>query len=279
MANPSSSDYRQRLAESSKALARLAGGGSFPDTLLVLGSGFKGFETKLADATTADVAALPHFPVPRVEGHGASLVLGRVGGRRVAVMTGRVHLYEGHDASDVVYPIRAFATAGVKRVLLTNAAGSVVESLRPGQVMLVRDQLNLTGRSCLIGPEGREHGPVFPDMGAAYDSAWRAAIRAGGPGVALSEGVYAGVLGPAYETPAETRMLAMLGAQVVGMSTVQEVLAARQLGLAVACLSFVTNMAGGLGSALAHADVLELVARHLGALHGLLAHALEVAPR
>jgi purine-nucleoside phosphorylase len=225
---------------------------------------------------STEVANLPHFPVPRVEGHGGQLVLGQVAGRRVAVMTGRVHLYEGHGANDVVYPIRAMATVGVKRVLLTNAAGSVVDRFQPGDVMLVKDQINLTGTSCLIGPEGRELGPVFPDMGAAFDPAWRKAILAGSK---LREGVYAGALGPAYETPAEARMLGALGADVVGMSTVQEVIAARHMGLAVACFSFVTNMSGGMGETLSHGDVLALVARHQSAMYEHLARALEVAPR
>jgi purine-nucleoside phosphorylase len=159
----------------------------------------------------------------------------------------------------------------VRRVLLTNAAGSVDANIHPGQVVLVRDQLNLTGRSCLAGAEAPAFGPLFIDMGAAFDPAWRAAITKLG---ATTEGVYAGVLGPAYETPAETRMLATLGANVVGMSTVQEVLAARQLGVAVACLSFVTNMAGGLGHGLSHGEVLALADRHRDGLHELLLKAV-----
>ena len=263
-------NHTARVTESGEHLRRRLGRDRLPKTVVVLGSGFKGFEAKLTDAVSVDLKDVPHMPVPRVEGHGASLVVGKAGATEVAVLTGRVHLYEGYSACEVVYPLRALAPLGVERVLLTNAAGSVDVKIRPGQVVLVRDQLNLTGHSCLMGEASRTYGSPFLDMGTAFDPAWRAALARL---ATMPEGVYAGVLGPAYETPAETRMLAALGAHVVGMSTVQEVIGARQLGLAVACLSFVTNMAGGLGQPLSHAEVLDLVARHQGALHELLVKA------
>ena len=250
-------------------------GQPLPDTLVVLGSGFKGFEERLGNPLRLPLNSVAGMPVPTVEGHGADLVFGALGGRRVAVMTGRLHLYEGHDADAVTLPLRSLALLGLRRVLLSNAAGAVSTAWSPGDVVLVRDQINLTGTSSLLGAFGAAFGPRFLDMGMAFAPEWRERLvrRTG-----LREGVYAGVLGPAYETPAEALMLARLGADVVGMSTVLEVLAARQHGLAVACLSFVTNMAGGLGMPLSHGDVLELVVRHRTRLQDLLATALEEAP-
>lgn len=256
-----------KIEESAATIQERLGREALPETVIVLGSGFKGFEERLTGAATLSLRDVEHMPVPRVEGHGASLVVGKAGAREVAVLTGRVHLYEGWTPNEVVYPLRVLSTLGVRRVLLTNASGSVDVQVRPGQVVLVRDHLNLTGQSCLAGEEAGELGPVFLDMGKAYDPAWRAQIAALGKTV---DGVYAGVLGPQYETPAETAMLRGLGANVVGMSTVQEVIAAHHLHLKVACLSFVTNMAGGLGAPLSHGEVLELVDRHKAALHDLL---------
>lgn len=262
----------ENLNETGAAICRTLGVSSLPKTLVVLGSGFKGFEQTLANAKSINLSSLPHVAAPTVEGHGSSLVVGESKGQQVAVMTGRLHMYEGLSAHDIVYPLRAMARIGIKRVLLTNAAGSLRSNLPPGKIIAVRDQINLTGTSCLMGAAGRLLGPQFVDMGAAFDSAWTERIRAFSTDIA--NGVYVGVLGPAYETPAEARMLAQLGADVVGMSTVQEVIAARQLGLEVACLSFVTNMSGGLGISLKHEDVLQLVADHQQKLQALLNHAI-----
>ncbi len=261
----------QMLDVSAKAVKEKLGVSPLPDTVVVLGSGFKGFEAKLKVSAKVDLKDLPHFAVPRVEGHGAQLVYGKVGAREVLVLTGRVHLYEGHDVHQVVFPLRVLARGGVKRALLTNAAGSVDPKIRPGQVVALNDQINLTGHNCLTGNEAKNIGPQFLDMSAAYDPEWRAKLMKLGP---LVEGVYAGLLGPTYETPAETAMLGRLGAHVVGMSTVQETIAARHLGMKVAGLSFVTNMAGGLGDHLSHKDVIELAEAHRGALHELLLKAL-----
>ncbi len=263
----------EKIEASAAALLKSFGRGSLPDVAVVLGSGFKGFEARLEGAKTLDASSVPHFPVPTVEGHGAQLVCGRAGRIEVCVLTGRVHMYEGHSAEDVVFPVRVLAKAGVKRFLLTNAAGSVDAKIRPGQVVLVKDHLNLTGRNCLTGLEAKDIGPQFLDMTVAYDAGLRKKLAAL-PG--LIEGVYAGLLGPTYETPAETAMLGRLGANVVGMSTVQETIALRHLGLKVACLSFVTNMAGGLGANLSHKEVIELAAKHQGPLHELLMKAVQV---
>lgn len=266
-------EFWKRLEASSRSLQDAFGRETLPDTVVVLGSGFKGFEGRLTGTKMVDLSDVDHMPVPTVEGHGAALALGEVAGRELLVLTGRVHLYEGCSASEVVYPLRVLSTLGVQRVLLTNAAGSVDPGLRPGSVVALKDQINLTGTSCLAGPEARELGPVFIDMGECYDSDWREALmRLEG----VTTGVYAGVLGPAYETPSETAMLHRLGANVVGMSTVQETLAARQLRMRVACLSFVTNMAGGLGDKLSHAEVLELVGKYKPMLQDLLTRAVGV---
>jgi purine-nucleoside phosphorylase len=262
----------KRLETSAKAIQEHLGRETLPDTLVVLGSGFKGFEKTLENSKSVELSEIAHMPVPTVEGHGSALVVGTVGGREVAVMSGRVHMYEGHSAADTVYPLRTMSTLGVQRVLLTNAAGSVDPKIEPGTVMLVNDQINMTGRNCLEGTEAAELGQTFVDMSEVYDPDWRAAIKKAAKGidVRMVEGVYVGLLGPTYETPAETRMLKVLGANVVGMSTIQEAIAARHLKLKVACLSFVTNMAGGLGGKLDHKDVLDLAAKHRQGLHQLL---------
>ena len=268
------SEFTASLLATVKFLQQRTGRVRLPATLVVLGSGFKGFTAHVDCSASIKMEEIPHFPVPTVEGHGGALLIGTSHGHEVAVLTGRVHLYEGFTPNQVVYPIRALAAFGVERVLLTNASGSLDEALPPGQVVVVRDQINATGTSCLMGGAGRAFGPLFVDMGQAFDAGWAQAIKALAPKV--KDGTYAGVLGPSYETPAEARMLAGLGAQVVGMSTVQEVLAARQLGLKVACLSFVTNMSGGLGTPLLHADVLALAEHHKPELSALLSQAVGV---
>lgn len=266
----------QRLTACTEALeVRL--GAKLPNLLVVLGSGFKGFEALIERSKTLDLSSIPHMPVPKVEGHGATLVVGTVHGRAVAVMTGRVHMYEGFSPDEVVFPLRALHAAGVRQVLLTNASGSVDARIGAGSIVLVNDQINLTGRNCLIGDDARSLGPVFVDMVACYDKVWRQAISAAAPGSTV-DGIYAGLLGPTYETPAETAMISRLGAHVVGMSTVQEVIAARQLGMRVACLSFVSNLAGGLSDAVTHGEVLSSGAQHKQKLHELVLKAIEVAP-
>ncbi len=242
---------------------------------VVLGSGFKGFEDLLKDKIVLPFHNIPHMPSPTVKGHGATLVLGKLNDENIFILTGRVHMYEGLSADQIVYPLRLLGYLGLSHVLLTNASGSVNPALLPGTVVAIKDHINFTGRNCLIGPDARELGEVFVDMGASYDPDWRAAILALGD---IHEGVYAGVLGPSYETPAETKMLGLAGADVVGMSTVQETLAARQLGIKVACLSFVTNMAGGLGNSLDHHDVIQMAQSRSETLKNLVAKSIGVAP-
>ncbi|MCX6108987.1 MAG: purine-nucleoside phosphorylase [Proteobacteria bacterium] len=273
--NVAVSEFTPSLLATAQFLQHRTGQARLPATLVVLGSGFKDFAAEVEGSTSIDMGEIPYFPQPKVAGHGGALVLGTIAAQPVAVLTGRVHLYEGFTPDQVVYPLRALAALGVERVLLTNASGSLDPAVAPGQVVLVRDQINFTGTSCLVGAAGRAFGPLFVDMGQAFDGAWAARIKAVAPQV--TDGIYVGVLGPSYETPAEARMLAGLGAQVVGMSTVQEVMAARHLGLKVACLSFVTNMSGGLGTPLLHADVLALAEQHKPELTALLIKAVGVA--
>jgi purine-nucleoside phosphorylase len=230
---------------------------------IVLGSGLAAFAEVLTQAVVLPMASIPGFPVPRVSGHPGNLCLGRLGASPVACLQGRVHFYEGHPVSRVVFGVRLLAALGCRVVFLTNAAGGIRDDLGPGDLMMIGDHINLTGQSPLIGLED-ERGPRFPDMTEAYDVALRTLGRDAAEelNLDLREGVYAGVLGPSYETPAEVRMLRAIGADAVGMSTVLEVLALRKLGVRVAAVSAITNKAAGLsGRTLDHADVEATAAR------------------
>ena len=227
------------------------------DALVVLGSGWSGAAAELgrvdAELSFAD---LPSFPRPTVGGHTGIIRSVTVGGVHALVMLGRAHLYEGHDAHAVAHPIRAAVLAGCRVVILSNAAGALCESFAIGHPVLISDHLNLTGRTPLLGPEPPvPHPGRFCDMTTAYSPRLQSLVRAIEP--SIPTGVYAGLLGPSYETPAEIRMLRTLGADLVGMSTVMETIAAVHLGAEVLGLSLVTNLAAGLqGTALAHAEVL-----------------------
>jgi purine-nucleoside phosphorylase len=229
-----------------------------PVALLVLGSGLTRLADRLEHASRLPYRDIPGFPEPTVEGHAGELVIGRLAGRDVLVQSGRFHLYEGHDAATSALPVRMAAALGIGTLLLTNAAGGIRRTFRAGTLMLIADTLNLTFRSPLVGPvlprEAR-----FPDMSAPWDADLRALARevAAAHGVALEEGVYAGVLGPSYETPAEIRMLERFGADAVGMSTVTEVIAARAAGLRCLGVSTITNLAAGISpTPLSHAEVM-----------------------
>jgi purine-nucleoside phosphorylase len=263
-------DAYARAAEAADAL-RARTGADRHDVVVVLGSGWRPAADQLGDAEVAFPAAdLPGFHPPTVEGHGAELRSVDVDGRRVLVAMGRVHAYEGHDLADVVHGVRTAVLAGCSTVVLTNAAGGLGEGLTIGQPVLIADHLNLTGRSPLTGPTpDATFGPRFPDMTDAYSPRLRAMARELEPD--LAEGVYAGMSGPQYETPAEIRMLQTLGADLVGMSTVHETIAARHLGAEVLAMSLVTNLAAGLGDELDHEDVLRVAAASADAMGALLA--------
>ncbi len=243
--------------------ALIARFGAPPQTAVVLGSGLGGLAKRLEDAQTADYKTLG-LPEPSVAGHAGRLSIGRLGQARVAFLSGRVHLYEGRPTDEVVLAVRCMAHWGVQRVVLTNAAGGVDPSLQAGDVMLMTDHLNLTGRNPLVGPDAERWGPRFPDMGRAYDPDLRAQAQrvAGELGITLHEGVYAAMIGPSYETPAEVRMLAVLGARAVGMSTVPEAIALSQLGVPALGFSMISNQGAGIGDQpLDHADVSQAAAK------------------
>jgi purine-nucleoside phosphorylase len=218
----------------------------------------------LEDRRALSYGAIPSFPTSTVVGHAGELVLGRRGALEVAVLKGRVHYYEGYQAEQVVFPLRVLRQLGVEAVIVTNAAGGINPEFRPGSLMLITDHLNLQGRSPLRGPNDERLGPRFPDLSEAYHRAWIERASACGEqlGVTLRRGVYAALLGPNYETPAEIRMLRTLGADAVGMSTVPEVIAANHMGMKVLGISCITNLAAGISAQkIDHNEVMEITAR------------------
>lgn len=239
---------------------------------IVLGSGLGEFAQGLEDRSAIPYAKLRGFPPAGVVGHRGELVLGKAGGVRVAVLSGRAHYYEGLPMAGVVSAVRELARAGAKAVILTNAAGGIRRSFRPGDLMLVADHLNGFGTNPLIGDNDDAFGPRFPDMSEVYDSEFRRFARAAARRlrIPLRQGVYVGLHGPSYETPAEIRMWRRLGADAVGMSTVPEAIALRHAGVRVVAISTITNMAAGVvRKPVVHEEVLETgrsVARRLGKL-------------
>ena len=231
-----------------------------PTIGLVLGSGLGAFADSLTDATRVPYADIPSFPQSTAIGHAGRLVIGNAGSVLVAAMQGRVHQYEGYSAQEVIFPIRVFARMGIKAVILTNAAGGINLGYSQGALVLLRDHINLQGTNPLVGPNDDRFGVRFPDMTQAYSRAYRQIAReeAAKLKIPLHEGIYAALLGPSYETPAEIEYLRRIGADLVGMSTVAEVIAARHMGMNVLAISCVTNMAAGiLDQPLSHAEVME----------------------
>lgn len=248
-----------------------------PRAAIVLGSGLGDIAGRLGAPRRLAFSAVPEFPEARVPGHQGELVVGTFGRVPVLVQAGRAHLYEGHAPATVVLPVRVYHRLGVQLLVVTNAAATLRQDLGPGSLMLITDHINFMWRNPLIGPvlPGEER---FPDMSAPYDEGLGTLARdvARDAAIPLATGVYAGLLGPSYETPAEIRMLARLGADAVGMSTVPEVIAARALGLRVLGVSLITNLAAGLSEApIAHADVLETGRRATASLAALLAGVLD----
>jgi len=248
-----------------------------PEIGLILGSGLGVLAEAMKGATAIPYREIPHFPVSTVAGHAGELVVGEAAGRPVVLMNGRFHLYEGYPAQAVAFPVRVMKALGVHTLVVTNAAGGINTTFQPGDLMLIEDHLNLTGQNPLVGPNDESIGPRFPDMSEAYSARLRELARAVAEqqGLRLVSGMYAGLLGPSYETPAEIRMLRALGADAVGMSTVTEVIAARHAGLEVAGISCISNMAAGiLPQPLSHREVMETAERvkerFLGLITGLL---------
>lgn len=248
--------------------------GRTPDIAVVLGSGLGEYADTLADVVVLPYTGIPGWPATAVVGHAGRLVVGtHASGARVAALAGRVHLYEGHSVSRVVFGVRVLARWGVPRVLLTNAAGGINTAFTEGALMLIDDHINLLGANPLVGPNDEALGPRFPDMTHVYDPELRRlALEASAEaGVPLQHGVYLATLGPSYETPAEIRAFRTLGADAVGMSTVPEAIAARHMGVAVAGISCITNAAAGvLPAPLRHEDVMKTAARVRGQFTALL---------
>ncbi len=234
------------------------------DVAAVLGSGLSSYAAALPTTKEISYSDIPGFPITRVEGHAGSLYSAEIANVPVLLFAGRVHTYEGWEMADVVFGVRAAILAGCRTVVLTNAAGGVNPDYKPGDLVLIRDHINLTGRNPLVGPNDPRLGTRFPDMSAVYDPTLRARAQAiaADLGTELNEGVYAWFIGPSYETPAEVQMASLLGADLVGMSTVPEAIAARHMGASVVGISLVTNHAAGVGDKpLSHDEVTETAAQ------------------
>jgi purine-nucleoside phosphorylase len=246
------------------AVVRQRAPGFTPKAGIILGSGLGSFADSFTDRVVIPYSELPHFPVSSVPGHAGRLVLGRVGGEPVVAMQGRVHFYEGYSPVQVGFPARVLCSLGIKTLVVTNAAGSINLAFKPGDLMAITDHLNLSGWNVLAGPNDDRLGPRFPDMSTAYNPQLTALLAdiAKKAGIELKKGVYASLSGPSYETPAEIRMLRALGADAVGMSTVPEVIAASHMGVKVAGVSCLTNLAAGIGDQpLTHKEVSETADR------------------
>jgi len=244
-----------------------------PKIALVLGSGLGGFADSLTDAVRVPYSEIPSFPQSTAIGHAGRLVIGKAGGVAVAAMQGRVHLYEGYSAQEVAFPMRVFGRLGIRAAIITNAAGGINLGYSQGALVLMRDHINLQGANPLVGANDDRFGVRFPDMTQAYARDYREMAReeAARLGIMMHESVYAGLLGPSYETPAEIEYLRRIGADLVGMSTVAEVIAARHMGIKVLAISCVTNMAAGiLDQPLSHAEVMETGERVKTTFEGLL---------
>ena len=252
--------------------------GALPETAIVLGSGLGDFADTLVDAIATPYTDLPHWPSSNVVGHAGRLVIGNVGGKRIAALSGRAHFYEGHDLATVVFGTRVMGRLGVKRIILTNAAGGINTGFAQGALMIIDDHINLLGTNPLVGPNDERFGPRFPDMSEVYSSRLRrvADDAAASRGIPISHGIYLAVHGPSYETPAEIRFFRTIGADAVGMSTVPEAIAARHMGMDVLGISCITNMAAGvLPQPLIHDEVMETARRVRGSFISLIEGILE----
>lgn len=235
-----------------------------PEVGVVLGSGLGEFAETLTEKTIIPYQEIPHFKKVKVKGHAGQLVIGKVNGKTTGVMQGRYHYYEGHDINEVVFPVRLLCGLGIGKLLLTNAAGGIDAGLEPGDFMIIRDHINMMGINPLRGENDERLGPRFPDMSQVYDSGLSDIIAAEmrSLNIKVKKGVYLALSGPSYETPAEIQMLSVLGAHVVGMSTVPEAIAARHMGCRVAAISCVTNLAAGISKKkLDHKEVTETAER------------------
>jgi purine-nucleoside phosphorylase len=264
--------YLERVDEAVAAVRQRAGA-AVPDVAIVLGSGLGDFAGQLKDAASIAYGDLPHWPASTVIGHDGRLVIGTLGGKRVAALAGRAHFYEGHDLRTVTFATRVIGRLGVKVLILTNAAGGVNVGLTPGMLMVMDDHINLLGSNPLVGPNEDAFGARFPDMTEVYSPRLRglADTVAGAQGLRIGHGIYVALHGPSYETPAEIRFLRTIGADAVGMSTVPEAIVARHMGVEVLGISCITNAAAGvLPQPLNHAEVMAVAKRVRGSFAALL---------
>jgi purine-nucleoside phosphorylase len=256
-------EYSTKAAIKAAAAIRKRAPSQQPKVGIILGSGLGGLSKSIADAVRVPFADIPGFPDVTIAGHEGAVIVGSLGGREVVALSGRFHMYEGHPAALAAFPVRVFHALGALDLFVSNAAGGISPKLAVGDLMMISDHLNLMGANPLVG-EAQEGEIRFPDMTDAYNPGLRWVLRTTAEklGIPLREGIYAGLLGPSYETPSEVKMLRLLGADAVGMSTVPEVIVARALGMRVAGVSCITNAAAGVtGSALSHAEVLETTNR------------------
>jgi purine-nucleoside phosphorylase len=256
-------EYSTKAAIKAAAAIRKRAPTKQPKVAIILGSGLGGLSKSIADAVRIPFGDIPGFPNTTIAGHEGAVIVGSLGGREVVALSGRFHMYEGHPAALAAFPVRVFHALGALELFVSNAAGGISPKLAVGDLMMISDHLNLMGANPLVG-EAQEGETRFPDMTDAYNPGLRWLLRTTAEklGITLREGIYAGLLGPSYETPSEVKMLRLLGADAVGMSTVPEVIVARALGMRVAGVSCITNAAAGVtGSALSHAEVLETTNR------------------
>ncbi len=269
--------YSAEAAQTAANAIRLRAGTHQPTIGIILGSGLGGLAKKIGNAVRISFGDIPGFPEATVVGHEGTVVLGNLGGREVVALNGRFHMYEGHPAALAAFPVRVFNALGARELFVSNAAGGISSKLAVGDLMMICDHLNLTGTNPLAG--ALQEGDIrFPDMTDAYDPGFRRLLRNSAEeiGITLREGVYVGLLGPSYETPSEVKMLKLLGADAVGMSTVPEVIMARALGMRVAGVSCITNAAAGVsGAALSHAEVIDTTNRVSARFEALVTDFLE----
>ena len=246
---------------------------------LILGSGLGSYTDTFSDCKILPFSDIPNFPYSTVTGHPGNLVIGFVAGIPCIALQGRTHFYEGYSMQEITFPIRVLGCLGIHRLIVTNASGGLNPEFQPGDLMLISDHINLMGSNPLIGPNPDELGPRFPDMSAAYDGGMRqiALDVARDLGIPIRQGVYLGVTGPSYETPAEIRMYRLLGADAVGMSTVPDVIVAAHMGIPVLGISCITNMAAGMATGkLTHAEVLKTTKKAREKFHRLLTGIIKV---
>lgn len=256
-------EYSGEAAATAAKAIRKRASDQKPTVGVMLGSGLGGLSKAIDDAVRIPFGEIPGFPEATVAGHEGAVIVGSLGGREIVALSGRFHVYEGHSAALAAFPVRVFHALGANDLFVSNAAGGISARLAVGDLMMISDHLNLMGTNPLVG-EAREGELRFPDMTDAYNPGLRRILRSTAEklGIPLREGVYAGLLGPSYETPSEVKMLRLLGADAVGMSTVPEVIVARALGMRVAGVSCITNAAAGVtGAALSHTEVLETTRR------------------